>query len=329
MKKSKAKQDAHPKQDKKTYRIKNWPHYNEALKRRGSITLYFSEEAIKAWYYRGPKQRGAQYTYTDLAIETTLILKAVFSLALRQSEGFVTSLIELMQLRDEDGEVLRAPNYSTLSRRQGTLKIDLAPSRSREALHLVADSTGLKVYGEGEWKVRQHGWSKRRTWRKLHLGLDEKTGEIHACVLTTNSIDDAEMVGSLLDEVEEEVDRFGADGAYDKRKAYEELIDREIDPVIPPRRDAVIWQHGNCKGPRHPRDEALRYIRRHGRKKWKRESGYHRRSKAETAMYRYKQTFGGELGSRTLANQKVEGRLKAKVLNKMAQVGMPESYAVA
>ena len=201
--------------------------------------------------------------------------------------------------------------------------------KSAQARHLVVDSTGLKLYGEGEWKVRQHGYSKRRTWRKLHLGLDETTGEVLATVLTDNATDDAAMVPALLDQIEDEIAAMGGDGAYDKRKVYDALIKREIAPIIVPRRNARIWQHGNSKAPPHPRDEALRYIRRHGRKKWKRDHGYHRRSKAESVMYRYKTIFGSSLWARTMENQQVEVRIKSQVLNRMTQLGMPESYAAA
>ncbi len=148
-------------------------------------------------------------------------------------------------------------------------------------------------------------------------------------MLTDNATDDAQVVPVLLDQVEGEIAAVGADGAYDKRKVYRDLTSRQIVPIIPPQRNARIWQHGNCKAPPHPRDEALRYIRRHGRKKWKRDRGYHRRSKAENAMYRYKTIFGSSLWARTLENQQVEARIKGRVLNRMTALGMPESYAAA
>lgn len=308
---------------KTTYRLRNWSQYNQALVRRGSLTVWFSEDVLDQWYYEGPKQRGAQFTYTDLVIETALTLKAVFRLGFRQSQGLLASMLSLLQVER------KVPDYTTLCRRQKTLSVDLGTVNAEQARHVVIDSTGLKVYGEGEWKVRQHGWSKRRTWRKLHLGVDETTGEVVATVLTDNATDDAAMVSALLDQVEDKIAAVGTDGAYDKQKVYTELIKRKIAPIIPPRRDAVIWQHGNCKAPPHPRDEALRYLRRHGRKKWKRESGYHRRSKAENAMYRFKTILGSSLWARTMENQRVEARLKSRVLNRMTALGMPESYAVA
>jgi len=320
---SKIHKNQKPRTKKKKYRLRNWSQYNQALVERGSLTVWFSEDVLDQWYYQGPKQRGAQFTYTDLVIETALTLKAVFRLGFRQSQGLLASMLSLLQVERT------VPDYTTLCRRQKTLSIDLGTVRPEQARHVVIDSTGLKVYGEGEWKVRQHGWSKRRTWRKLHLGVDETTGEVLAIVLTDNATDDAAMVPALLGQVEDEIAAVGADGAYDKDKVYRALTPRKIAPIIPPRRDARIWQHGNSKAPPHPRDEALRYIRRHGRKKWKRESGYHRRSKAENAMYRYKTIFGSSLWARTMEHQQLEARIKSRVLNRMTELGMPESYVVA
>ena len=308
---------------KNTYRLGNWSHYNQALVQRGSLTLWFSEDVLDQWYYQGPKQRGAQLTYTDLVIETALSLKAIFRLGFRQSQGLLASILRLLDVER------KVPDYTTLCRRQKSLSVDLGATKAQQARHVVIDSTGLKIYGEGEWKVRQHGWSKRRTWRKLHLGVDETTGEVVAMALTDNATDDGAMVPVLLDQIDDEIAAVGGDGAYDKDKVYRALIERKIASVIPPQHNARIWQHGNCKAPPHPRDEALRYIRRHGRKKWKRDSGYHRRSKAENAMYRFKTVFGSSLWARTLENQQVEARIKSRVLNRMAALGMPESYAVA
>ena len=321
---NKIKKNHKPKtKNKPAYRLRNWSQYNQALVERASLTVWFSEDVLDQWYYQGPKQRGAQWTYTDLVIETALTLKAVFRLGFRQSQGLLSSILVLL---DVDRTV---PDFSTLCRRQKTLSVDWGTVRSEQARHVVIDSTGLKVYGEGEWKVRQHGWSKRRTWRKLHLGVDETTGEVVATVLTDNATDDAAMGPALLDQVADEIEAVGADGAYDKQKVYRVLTARKIAPMIPPRRDAVIWQHGNCKAPPHPRDEALRYIPRHGRKKWKRDSGYHRRSKAENAMYRFKTIFGSSLWARTMENQQLEARIKTRVLNRMTALAMPESYVVA
>src|SRR3954467_1142169 len=266
---------------KSTYRIRNWKQYNDALVRRGSLTLWVDRETLQAWRYQGPSQRGAQFRFSDTAIECLLTLRSVYHLTLRATEGFAHSLFGLMGLD------LPVPDYTTLCRRAKVLRITL-PKRATGPLHLVLDSTGLKVYGEGEWKVRKHGYSKRRTWLKLHLAIDPETHEIQAAVVSEPGVTDAEAVPSLLEQVENPIEGVGADGAYDRRGVYEELERRGARAVIPPRRDAVIQRHGNTAGPRLARDENLRRIRRIGRAAWKRESGYHRRSLAETAMFRMK-----------------------------------------
>jgi hypothetical protein len=186
------------------------------------------------------------------------------------------------------------------------------------------------VYGEGEWKVRQHGVSKRRTWRKLHLSVNEATQSIEAVVLTEASVDDAEAGGDLLDGTEGSLDQVSGDGAYDKRKFYDACQRRKVKRIaIPPRRDARIWQHGNSAKPPVPRDQNLRRIRRVGRQRWKQEVGYHRRSLAETAVFRFKLIFGNTLMARSLPRQITEAHVKAAALNRMTRLGMPDSYPVA
>lgn len=193
----------------------------------------------------------------------------------------------------------------------------------------MVDATGVKVYGEGEWKTGQHGISKRRTWRQLHLGIDEATGEVLAVVVTTNDFSDGQLLPDLLDQIDGEIAQVSGDGAYDHRQCYAKMTERGAKPVIPPRKDAVIWQHGNRKALPHPRDQNLRYIRQHGRKKWKRDSGYHRRSWAETTMFRFKTLFGERLSSRNFDNQAVELFIKCAALNRMIQIAKPDSYPVA
>jgi transposase len=194
--------------------------------------------------------------------------------------------------------------------------------------HVVVDSPGVKVYGEGEWQTRQPGVSKRRTWRKLHLGVDEATGEILAAVVTTNDCHAGEVLADILEQIDDEMEQVSTDGAYDHRHCYDEIDARGAKAVIPPRKDAKIWQHGNRKGKPHLRDENLRSIRKHGRKRWKQDSGYHRRSIAETTMFRLKTFFGGNLSARQFDNQAVELFIKCAALNRMMQIAKPDSYKV-
>jgi hypothetical protein len=270
------------------------------------------------------RKRGGQRRYSDQAITCLLMLKAVYKLPYRQTIGLAQSILNLLQAN------VTVPDYTLLCKRSVDLGVEWSVSQSNEPKHIVIDSTGLKVYGEGEWKVRQHGYSKRRTWRKLHLSVNENTHEIEAVALTEASVDDAEVGQDLLEGTPGEIEQVSADGAYDKRKFYQACSQRRVRRiVVPPRRNANIWQHGNSKKPPLPRDENLRHIRRVGRKRWKVVSGYHRRSLAETAVYRLKTIFGNTLSTRTLARQITEARVRVATLNRMTQLGMPDSYPVA
>ena len=309
---------------KTLYRVQNWSDYENAWVQRGSITFWMSDEFEKVWLYTGKKQRGSQFDYSDKAIEIMLTLKEIFHLPNRSVEGFVRSLFQMMKID------LPVPDHTTLSKRSKTLKVKL-PKQSAGSLNVVMDSTGLKVYGEGEWKVRKHGYSKHRTWRKLHLGGNPDNGEILAVVLTGNNISDDAVVKEMLTQIEQTLLACAADGAYDKRKVYDALNEHspEVDILIPPRKNAHIWQHGNSKEERLKRDENLRYIRQHGRQQWKDNSGYHIRSLAETFMFRLKTIFGDNLSARLLETQTSQAMIRCAALNQMTHLGMPESYLVA
>ncbi|PSB14737.1 IS5/IS1182 family transposase [Phormidesmis priestleyi ULC007] len=306
-----------------SYRIRNWSEYNAGLKPRGSLTFWVDESALESWIvptFSG--KPGASLLYSNLAITTMVTLKSIYGLAGRQCQGFVESVFELMGIK------LPVPDHSTVSRRLGSLSIVLPVLPKTDAKHVVVDSTGVKVYGEGEWKTRQHGISKRRTWRKLHLGVDEQTGEILAAFVTTNAISDGQVLPELLDQIDGDIDQVSGDGAYDQRQCYDAIRDRKARATIPPRRGAKIWKHGNTQGERHNRDENLRRVRKVGRKAWKQESNYHRRSLAETTMFRFKTIFGGSLSSRDFDNQAVELVIKCAALNRMIQIAKPDSYRV-
>jgi len=317
------------KKQKQQYRVRNWGEYNAALVGRGSLTIWLEEASLTGWLEskRSGKQ-GASFTYSEAAIQAVLTLKGVYGLPLRAAQGFVGSVLGLMGLN------LPTPHYSTLSRRQTGLKLEVPRLGGGQALHLVVDSTGCKVYGEGEWKVRTHGASKRRTWRKLHLGVDEKTGEVVAAVLSSNNLSDSEALPMLLEQVEKPIAQLSGDGSYDKRSCYEALQVRKLEQeqaikvTIPPRRGARIWRHGKSKADRLARDENVREIRRVGRRRWKQESGYHRRSLAETAMSRYKRIIGDKLRARDFARQAKEAFIGVLILNQMTKLGMPQSYPI-
>lgn len=318
------------KPQKRLYRTRNWGEYNAALVQRGSLTLWVEPEVLEAWLnHERSGGRGASCTYTDTAICTGLTLKMVYHLPLRATEGLLTSLLKLMGL-----EHLAVPDYSTLCRRQKTLQVALPQQHKGQAIHVVVDSTGCKIYGEGEWKVRQHGISKRRTWRKLHLAVDEASGQLVGAVLSTNDVADSAALPALLEQVEEPLAQLSGDGSYDQRVCYDTLRKRQQEQgeslrvTIPPRHGARIWQHGNRRAERLARDENLRRVRQIGRQKWKEESGYHRRSLAETAMFRFKTIFGDKLSARIFESQAAEAFIRCAALNRMTQLGMPQSYAV-
>jgi len=306
------------------YRVKNWSEYEKALVQRGSITFWMSEDFEKTWLHAGEKQRGSQFDYSDTAIQVMLTVKEVFHLTNRGVEGFMRSIFQLMKIN------LPVPDHSTLSKRGKELKVKL-PKKASQSLNIVVDSTGLKIYGEGEWKVRMHGVSKRRTWLKLHVGANPEDGEIQAVLLTKNSVSDDQAVEGLLDQIEQTILDCAADGAYDKRKVYDSLNAHspDVNILIPPRKNARIWKHGNTKTERLKRDENLRSIRKDGRKEWKKNSGYHVRSLAETTMFRLKTIFGRELSARLLETQTTQALVRCAALNKMTHLDMPQSYKLA
>lgn len=309
---------------KSLYRIKNWKEYSEALAARGDVTLWVSDDTRQGWVHQGPQQQGHPLVFTETAIECCLTVRSVFHLPLRQAERFLQSIFRLM------GTDLPVPDYTTVSKRAGGLLVDL-PVRGTvpgEHIHIAIDSSGMKIYGEGEWKVKMHGKSKRRTWRKCHIGVDPDTGEIKAEMLTEAYADDAAQVEGLLAQIDEEIHRAAMDGAYDQHSIHELLAERGATALVPPSRDSRIRSHGNSTGPPLPRDEILRAIRCTSRSRWKRESGYHMRSLAENAFFRIKTTFGPSLRSRRFANQVVESRIRCRALNIMTHLGMPESVKI-
>jgi IS5 family transposase len=303
------------------YKITNWRAYNQALKQRGSLELWIADEVEQQWYYSGVSQRGAQYRYSNSCIQMACIIREVYHLGYRQTQGFMESLMVRL------GWKVQVPDYSVINRRHKDLHMEVKGS-DKQHKYVVIDSTGAKVYGEGEWKVRQHGWSKHRTWRKIHLAVDESTGMIECCAMTTNSVDDAAMVATLLEKATGKINKVAADGAYDKKKVYRELEKRKIKPIIPPRKGARITKHGNCRGSQLPRDKAIRQIRKWGRKQWKKKTGYHRRSIAESAIFRLKTIFGPKLSSREIPQQQVEVSIRCYALNRMALLGMPQTIKV-
>lgn len=266
-------------------------------------------------------KRGRQQTYSDAAVQTCLTMKVLFGMALRQTTGFVQSLLKLIGL---DWTV---PDFSTLSRRQKTLAVNIPYRGSGGPLHLLFDSTGIKVEGEGEWHARKHGGTKRRVWRKIHLEIDEQTLEIRAVEVTGNHIGDAPVLPDLLSQIspEQEISSVTADGAYDTRNCHDAIADRGAHAVIPPRKNAKPWKPTTAGAV--ARNEALRASKYLGRTIWRNWSGYHRRSRAETKMNCMK-LLGQRLMARDFDRQVAEVQVRIAIMNEYTALGIPVTKAV-
>jgi hypothetical protein len=309
------------------YKVSNWPEYDRALQRRGSLTLWVTPEALAAWHPPKTDRRGRSRTYSDLAIETGHLLRLAFGRPWRQTEGLLRSVTALL------GVEIGVPDHTTFSRRSPGLALagSLARAQRSGPVHVVIDATGLKVHGAGEWLVEKHGGRGRRTWRKLHLAVDPASGEILASELTTSEEGDAALVGPLLDQIPGPIASVTADGAYDGEPVYRAIAERQADPpvavVIPPRATAVASPTADTMPSQ--RDRHLRMVRDKGRLGWQKAVGYGRRSLGETAVFRYKTIIGRGLRARTLPAQKTEARVGCSVLNRMTRLGMPASQRTA
>lgn len=307
------------KKRKAVYRVTNWKKYNESLVRRGDITLWFAEDVLAAWEHANHEVKvGRPFTYSDTAIECLLVLRELFQLPYRQTEGLGRALVKLMEVE------VAIPDFTSLAKRAAQLKVCLEVAPSKGPIDIVIDSTGLKVFGAGEWRAQAYCHPKRRAWRELHLSINAASQEIVAEVLTSKKRDGADLVPPILAQINPPVAKMYGDGAYDKWKLYDVLEREAIMPVIPPRRNASIKKHGNCAGKPLARDENLRGIRRLGRRRWKEAIGYHRRSLVETSIYRLKRSFGSRLKNKRFENQQTEARLRCKLLNRFTHLALPQ-----
>ena len=309
---------------KQKHKLINWREYDASLRQRGSLTVWFTDDAIEGWRAAPRTTPGGQPWYSSLAILTALTLRAVFRLALRQTEGLIGSVIGLLGLD------LAVPDHSTLCRRAETLEVPRPqPRRNGEPLHLLVDSTGLKLCGAGEWLVEKHGTKMRRSWRKLHIGLDADTGQIVAASLTAKEVDDGAEVGALLDQVQTSVASFIADGAYDQEGVSAAVAERHPDAaiIVPPRSTAVPSETAETAPTQ--RDRHLHSIAEHGRAAWQQLSGYTTRARAEAAIGRFKQVIGDGLRSRTDERRATEVDVAVHALNRMLDLGRPISVRIA
>jgi hypothetical protein len=300
---------------KMSFKVQNWPAYEAGLRRRGSLTLWIEDGALAHWQSCGP---GGQARYTDAAIQTSLMVRTAFKLPLRQAEGLMASVLTLMDL------TISAPDHTTVSRRAVTLPVIQLTSVPPGPLHLLIDSTGLQVYGAGQWLEAKHGAKSRRTWRKLHLAVDAASGMIVAQTLTDQDTDDPSQVGPLLEQIDDPMGRVTADGVYDGDPIYQTIAAHGdgIEVVIPPRSTAV--PSGELDPPTQ-RDRHLAMITERGRLAWQVATGYGQRSLVETTMGRYKALIGPRLRARGFAAQQTEAAIGVAVLNQMVAAGCPDS----
>lgn len=310
-------------QTKPTYCIRNWAEYNRALIQRGSITIWIDEKAVKNWFSSYHTCRaGRPATYSDEAILMMLVIREVYKRSLRSLQGFVQSLFHVLGLD------LPVPSYSQISRRAKSLhKRVNRLTEGKQARHIIFDSTGLKVQGEGEWKVKVHGKSKRRTWRKFHIGIDAETQDIICCELTGNNKGDAEIAEQMLGKLPCKVKSARGDSAYDASRFRKKIHDKGGVCIVPPPRDAA-YKGATEPGWEKERDDAVAAIHGiggddAGRGVWKICSGYHERSLVETAMFRIKRMLGSKLKARSIGSQKTEVICKCIIINKMNKLGMP------
>lgn len=303
---------------KANYRVTNWSEYNDALRKRGDFTVYFTEKAIAGWRPEKTGRRGRPQAYSDVAIEAALLIRQVFRLPLRQTQGCMTALARALQVD------IAIPDFSSLSRRSGTLPRHLLDKAMVPGSVVIVDSTGLKVYGKDEWHQEKHAVTARRTWRKLHVAVDEKH-QIVACELTTPEVGDPTAVPALVSQIETPFDTFMGDGAYDGDPVAQAVLDYQPNAkvVVPPHKTAVVSAAGNTQRDRH-----IQTIANLGRMAWQKITGYHLRNYVELAVQRYKRIFGNTMKARALPQQKTEAGISASALNIMTRLGMPRSVKV-
>ena len=304
----------HPKYKTK-YRVNNWSEYDRALVQRGEITLWMSEDAIEDWKPAASGGRGGQRKFSDHAIETALMLRLVFKLPLRQAEGFLRSILSLMDID------LEAPDHTTLSRRGQHLNVRLDRVASTKRIHLMVDSTGLSIVGEGEWAAVKHGGNGKRAWKKLHLGVD-RSGVIVAELLTDGNADDSNTALDLLGTIEDDIASFTADSAYDTIAIYDAAEARNAKVIVPPRRTATRSRRPSS------RDRTVGRVKKVGRRQWRKESGYHQQARVENTFFRYKSIIGDRLRARHPKSQEAEALIACNILNRMTELGRPESFAI-
>jgi hypothetical protein len=314
-----------PKPRTPQYRTTNWHDYNQSLKRRGSLLLWIDKKMD--WLAPANGKRVRSEKFSDAAIQFCLMVKNLFGLALRQACGMVASLLKL------SGLDWPTQDYTTLCRRQQHLQVCISYRANPNGLHLLVDSTGVKMLGEGEWKTKKHGAEYRRQWRKIHLGIDNlkvtsaETLEIRAIEVTSNRVGDAQVLPDLLAQIpaDEMIASVSGDGAYDTKGSHKAIAERGADAVIPVRKNGKPWKE-NTPGAK-VRNDTLHATQRLGRTLWKKWSGYHRRSLVEAKMRCFK-LLGERVKARLFSSQVAELQIRTALLNRFTQLGTPITVTI-
>lgn len=310
---------------KNAYRVRNWKDYNRALVRRGSLTFWFSQDVIENWKRQENDDGHGNQKYSDMVIVCGLTLRQLFRLPLRATEGMMKSLVDLMKISVE------VPDYSTLSRRGKDLSVNLGVKERKRARHVLVDSTGVQVMGEGEWKKLLHGESRHQVWCKLHIAMDADHQEIVAALMTESIRLDGNYLPRLIDQVEGPIDQITGDGAYDKKNCYHKAYERKAKAVFPPQHNACVQRNKQKKDPAlEARDKVITDIGRGNRRKQRLKAwnNYHRRSNIETMMFRMKTIFGDQMRSKTFENQQTDLLIRCYAMNRITSLGMPQSVIV-
>lgn len=308
---------------KKVYRVRNWSQYNKGLVSRGSVNVWFNKNHIKS-----AEGSHGNESYSDALVLCALTIRQLFNLPYRATEGFLRSLIELHHLR------IPTPDYSTLCRRAKTLKVDLGAKLSNKPRHILIDSTGVQVLGEGEWKRLKHGESRCQVWKKLHIAMDADSLDIVAMDVTDSVRLDGNYLPGLIEQIDSPIEQITGDGAYDKQNCYEAAQNRGAKPVFPPQHNAAVQRNKIKKNTALiPRDELIIRLnsaqdKEEELRNWKQENNYHRRSLVETNMSRMNIIFSDQMSARTPENQFTDLAIRCRIINKMNKLGLPKSVAV-
>lgn len=308
---------------KQKYKVTNWSEYTAALKRRGDVEIWLSADTIFKWYEqdRNYDGTGTPKLFTDFAITICHENRQVYHLPLRQTQGFIDSLFRRM------GIPLRCPDYTCLSKRLRALGLKVPryqrTDKMDESIEAVAiDSTGLKRFGRGEWHQEKYELSRKASWRKLHVAVDEGH-YIQACELTDRFSHDEKSVDPLLSQIHSTIQQVTADGAYDKSPVYQSILmhSPDADIVIPPQENAALNEQAAPM-----RNRNIQEIESKGRMAWQGKREYGRRNYSELAIQRYKRIIGDTMRAREFERQKMEAMIGCGILNKMTSLGMPVSY---